>query len=224
MRALLFKIGSFKIVTALFVVLLATGCATKQAYDYTAYKQIRPRSILVLPPVNNSPDVQATYSVLSQATHPLAEAGYYVFPVTLVDETFKNNGLSTPADIHAVAPKKLQEIFGADAALYITITQYGSSYTVLSSAAIVAANAKLLDLKTGTLLWQGSARASNDENRNQNNGGLAGLLIAAIVNQIANQVTDASHSVAGITNQRLLSAGHPNGILYGPRSPKYQTD
>ena len=220
MRAL-----SFEIIAALCITLFATGCATKQAaHDYTAYKQIRPRSILVLPPVNNSPDVKATYSVLSHATRPLAEAGYYIFPVTLVDETFKNNGLNTPADIHAVAPKKLQEIFGADAALYITVTQYGSSYTVLNSAATVAAEAKLLDLKTGTLLWQGSARASNDENRNQNNGGLAGLLISAIVNQIANQVTDASHSVAGITNQRLLSAGQPNGILYGPRSPKYQTD
>ena len=27
-----------------------------------------------------------------------------------------------------------------------------------------------------------------------------------------------------ITASRLLSAGRPNGILYGPRSPKYQKD
>ena len=66
-----------------------------QAYDYTAYKQSRPRSILVLPPLNESPEVAASHSMLSQVTMPLAEAGYYVLPVALVDETFKQNGMST---------------------------------------------------------------------------------------------------------------------------------
>ena len=45
-----------------------------------------PTSIVVLPPVNTSPDVKATYSMLAQVTHPLAEAGYYVLPVALVDD------------------------------------------------------------------------------------------------------------------------------------------
>ncbi|CAK0765761.1 putative lipoprotein NMB1124/NMB1162 [Gammaproteobacteria bacterium] len=212
-----------KLLVMLFVAIFATGCATNQPYDYSAYKQIRPHSILILPPINDSPDVNATYSVFAQMTHPLAEAGYYVFPVTLVDETFKQNGLTTPADIHAVAPRKLQEIFGADAALYVTITRYGTSYMIISSAAIVAANAKLVDLKTGKLLWQGSASASSEEGQN-NSGGLAAILISAIIKQIASSVFDASHNVAGLTSERLLSAGHPNGILYGPRSPLYGKD
>ena len=50
--------------------------------------------------MNNSPDVNATNSMMSQATVPLAESGYYVFPVTLVNETFRHNGLTTPSDIH----------------------------------------------------------------------------------------------------------------------------
>lgn len=207
----------------LFVAIFFTGCATPQPYDYSAYKEIRPHSILMLPPINNAPDVTATYSMFSQMTYPLAEAGYYVFPATLVDETFKQNGLTTPADIHSVAPTKLQEIFGADAALYVTITSYGSTYMVISSATIVSANAKLVDLKTGKLLWQGSASASSDEGRG-NSGGLAAVLISAIVKQIASTVFDAGHNVAGITSQRLLSAGHPFGILYGPRSPNYGKD
>src|SRR5690606_32256854 len=147
---------------------------------------------------------------------PLAEAGYYVLPVTLVAETFKQNGLNSPAEIHAVAPAKLKEIFGADAGLYVTINKYGSSYMVFNSAAVVSADAKLVDLRTGSILWTGSATATNDNNSG-NQGGLAGLLVAAIVKQIMNNVTDASHVVAGMASNQLLTAGRPNGILYGPR-------
>ena len=95
--------------------LLMTGCATRQPYDYTAFKESKPRSIVVLPPLNNTPEVQASYSVLSYATLPLAESGYYVMPVTLVAETFKENGMTQPADMHATPAAKLREIFGADA-------------------------------------------------------------------------------------------------------------
>ena len=83
--------------------------------------------------------------MLSQATVPLAESGYYVLPVALVEETFRQNGLTVPADIHAVPVAKLREIFGADAALYVTVTEYGSKYQVISSVTRVAANARLVD-------------------------------------------------------------------------------
>jgi len=205
------------------IALMFTGCATRQPMDYAAFKEARPKSILVLPPVNNSPDVNGSLSVLSHMTQPLAEAGYYVLPVTLMAETFKQNGLSSPAEIHGVSTAKLQEIFGADAALYVTIHKYGSTYVVFNSVAEVSATARLVDLKTGTLLWSGTATANNDQNNNQG-GGLAGLLVAAIVKQILNNVTDASHVVAGMASQQLLAAGQPNGILYGPRSPSYGKD
>jgi hypothetical protein len=205
---------------------LLAACAAppRPSYDYAAFKASQPKSILVLPPVNNSPDINATWGVWAQATYPLAESGYYVLPVTLVAETFKQNGLSNANDIHAVAPAKLQAIFGADAALYITITRYGSTYTVFDSATVVAANAKLVDLKTGQLLWAGAASASNAENNNNGGGGLVGVLITAVVKQIINSVSDASYPVAGVASQRLLFAGRPAGLLYGPRSPKYGSD
>ncbi|AXT48986.1 DUF799 domain-containing protein [Chromobacterium rhizoryzae] len=208
----------------LAIAALATGCATPKPYDYTAYKQSRPRSILVLPPLNESPEVAASLSMLSQVTMPLAEAGYYVLPVTLVEETFKQNGMSTASDIHGVAPAKLKDIFGADAALYVTVSKYGTSYSVISSDTIVSASAKMVDLKTGAVLWTGSALASNNEGNNNNSGGLVGILVTAALKQIINTATDASHDVAGITSQRLFSTGYNGGLLYGPYSPKYGTD
>jgi hypothetical protein len=204
---------------------LLAACATPpQPFDYSAYKASRPASILVLPPLNNSTDINATASVLAQVTQPLAESGYYVLPVTLMTETFKNNGLTVAADIHDVAPAKLRQIFGADAALYIGISRYGASYTVFDSAAIVSAHARLVDLRSGQVLWSGSASASSAEQNNNSQGGLVGLLVTAIVTQVLNNLTDKSHQVAGVATGRLLSARPPNGLLYGPRSPKFGTD
>jgi hypothetical protein len=206
------------------VLALLGGCATShKAYDYTAFREARPASILVLPPVNESPDIKATHSMLAHATAPLAESGYYVFPVTLVDETFKHNGLTAPADIHEVAPAKLREIFGADAALYISVKQYGTSYKVIASETRVTAEARLVDLRTGNQLWHGAATASSAEGDN-NSGGLAGMLIKAVVRQIIETIVEQGHVIAGQTSSRLLSAGMPNGILHGPRSPQYQKD
>lgn len=90
-----------KLTGALLALALLGGCAAPKTIDYTAYKQARPKSILVLPPINESPEVQASYSLVSQVTYPLAEAGYYVLPIALVDETFRQNGLTTANDIQA---------------------------------------------------------------------------------------------------------------------------
>ncbi|WP_339544538.1 DUF799 domain-containing protein [Pseudomonas sp. RA_35y_Pfl2_P32] len=217
-------VRSVKLLAGALALALLGGCVSPKTVDYSAYKQSRPKSILVLPPLNDSPDVKATYSMLSQVTFPLAEAGYYVLPIALVDETFRQNGLTTPADIHQAPANKLQEIFGADAALYITVTEYGTSYMLIASDTVVTASAKLVDLRTGTTLWTGTARASSEESGGGGGGGLVGMLITAAVKQIVNSSTDAGHPVAGITSVRLLSAGQPAGLLYGPRSPKYGTD
>lgn len=201
---------------------LLAGCANQQQpYDYTAFKESKPASIVILPPVNKSPDVKATYSVLSQLTYPLAEAGYYVLPVALVDETFKENGLLTPDEMQAAPPAKLREIFGADAAMYVEVSRYGSTYAIISSETVVTATAKLVDLRSGKLLWQGAASASTAEQQQNSGGSLIGLLITAAINQIANSISDKGHEIAGITSLRLLSAGRPNGILVGPHSPSY---
>ena len=207
------------------VALLATlcACATPKPYDYTAFRQNRPVSMLVLPPLNDTPDVKATYGVLAQVTLPLAESGYYVVPVTLMDETFRQNGLNNAAEIQDVSAQKLREIFGADAAVYVRVKGYGTSYAVLSSETRVTVEARILDLRSGELLWQGSATASSAESQGNNQGGLIGLLVQAVVNQIGGTVSDASFRYAGIASQRLLGS-RKNGVLYGPRSPNYLKD
>ncbi|MBD2781902.1 DUF799 domain-containing protein [Xenorhabdus szentirmaii] len=214
----------FSGVMSALLLLLLTGCVQHKPHDYSALRESNPKSILVLPAVNKSVEVQASGSLLSQVTYPLAESGYYVYPVAVVDETFRQNGMTEAQDIHNLSYKKLHDIFGADAALYLDITQYGTQYLVINSETRVSATARLVDLRTGKPLWSGTATASTAENNNYSSGGLVGMLVSAAVSQIANTVMDKGHEIAGITSHRLLSAGGDGRLLYGPRSELYRKE
>lgn len=212
------SLAALKTVALLAGLAILAGCAAPKAYDYSAFLESKPASILVLPPVNQSPDVKASYSFYSQVTLPLSEAGYYVMPVAVVDETFKQNGLMNAEEIRQASPQKLREIFGADSVLYLDVTEYGSSYKIISSEVAVTATAKLVDLRNGKLLWEGTARASSAEQQQNNSGGLVGMLVVALIDQVVNTLSDRGHEIAGITSFRLLSSNLNNGILPGPRA------
>ena len=166
---------SFIVVGAM--ALLSACVSLPPAHDYSAFKAANPASVIILPPINNTPEVIAPYSVMTQMATPIAESGFYVFPVAMVNQTFNNNGLTVASDIHAVAPTKLKEIFGADAALYVSIEDYGTSYVVISSETRVTVTASLVDLASGQMLWTGTANASSAEQQNANSGGLVGMLV-----------------------------------------------
>ena len=201
---------------------LMGGCATKAPpYDYSAFRAAKPTTLLVMPPVNESPDVKATPGAWSHATRPLAEAGYYVLPLTLVDETLRQNGIQTAADAQQIPHLKLREVFGADAVVYIKVARYGTTYKIIDSETRVDVEGRIVDLRTGQELWAGKAFASSAEQSQQSQGGLVGLLVTAIVKQIVSTATDASYNFAGMAQARLLGAPRYNGILPGPRSPQY---
>lgn len=214
----------FKLSVVLLVSLVMFGCANTKvsSFNYAEFRQADPLSILVLPPINNTTEVLAPYSVMAQVIAPISEAGFYTLPVALVEQTFRNNGLTVANDIHALPKEKLHEIFGADTALYLDIHEYGTSYIIISSDTVVSISARLVDLKTGNVLWQKSATASSAETRSNNNsGGLIGMLVIAAVNQIVETVSDSGFNIAAISANRLLSKDSINGLLPGPRSREY---
>ena len=200
--------------------LLLAGCVTPQSHDYTAYRAHFPRSILVLPPLNESTDIHATYSCLSTVTMPLAEHGYYVFPVAVVDQLFKENGMPTPGEMHQAPLNKIREIIGADAVLYITIKKYGSSYQVINSATVVDAEARLVDTVSGTVLWAGKVAAQ--ENSSGGTGSIIGELVAALLTQIISESTDHARQVCRVANAQFGTKS--DGLLFGPYHPGFGTN
>ena len=201
--------------------LVLAGCATTTPYDYSNLRAHPPRAIVVLPPTNSSPDVKATYGYLSAVTLPLAEKGYYVFPVEVVDGFMKENGLPSANEMQAVPLTKVQEVFGADAVLYLNVSQYGTRYEILDSVTEVSATAKLVDVRTGLVLWDGNVKLAQSANAGAGSGNPLAYLIAAAVNALVNQIiansTDRAHEVSKLANVQLFF-DKDKGLLDGPYS------
>lgn len=202
--------------------LLLAGCATTpKGFDYSAYRQHPPRSILVLPPTNDSVAVKAPYVYLSTITRPLAEAGYYVFPVAVIDAFMKENGLTNPTDMQAAPLNKIAEFIGPDAVLYTHINEWGQKYHVLSSDTTVDITARLVDTASGATLWTGKERLVQGANSGQSS--LLAMAIVALVDQIANTVGDRTHEVAAAANTQMIDNKH-TGLPLGPYNPDHVTD
>ena len=197
------------------------GCAAVPDKDYSAFRANMPRSILVLPPVNESIEAEASYSYLTVASEAIGEQGYYVYPVAVIDEFMKDNGLPDPEDMHAVPLAKIEEIIGPDAVLYITLEEFGQKFELLTSTTRVRARASLVDVDTGQELW------NNDVNHAvgsaSTGGGLLGEVLNAAINQIGNTLNDKVHDAARLAHRQLV-ATPGQGLLYGPRHPAFGTE
>jgi hypothetical protein len=196
------------------------ACQTVQPYDYTNFRAHPPRSILVLPPLNESTHVEATYGYLSTVTYPVAERGYYVFPVEVVDRFLQDNGMPTAGEMHQVPLGRVFEITGADAVMFITVEEYGSTYKVIDTSTVVKVHAKLVDTRTQLLLWEGHGVAV--QSASGGSGNILVKLIAAAVTQAINSSVDRAHGVSRLANANLFTAKSV-GLPYGPYSPQYNT-
>ena len=196
------------------VTLLTSACTTIPPYDYTAFERSKPRSIVVIPPNNNSIEVNAPYIYLSTLTRPLAEKGYYVFPVSVIDHFLKANGLPTPAEMNGIPLDKIRKYIGADAVLYISIEDWGQKFQVLQSVATVHANLRLVDVKTGELLWQSTAIAKKSSG--DAGGGIVGALVSAVATQVlASTIADQTLDLARQANNLAINS-QERGMLDGP--------
>ena len=208
--------------TVIAATTLLGACATTNVPEedqYVLFRELMPHSILVLPPVNESVDVNAPYSWVTTATMPIAEQGFYVFPVAIIDEFMKENGLPNPEDMHAAPLDKLGEIFGADAVLYVTLTEFGQKFELLSSTTRVNAVAQLVDIGSGRVIWDGQLNYAESGNNNSQ-GGLLGALVSAAITQIGETVNDSSHDASRLANLQLFRNTR-KGLLKGPLHPEF---
>lgn len=214
----------FLIFLSFLTLFLFSGCAPKEpnVYDYSNFLQSRPKSILVVMPKNDSLEPKAATAILTNAILPLSEAGYYVFPVTLVNETFKSNGIFSGEDIAHIPLNKLREIYSADSVLFIDVKDYGSRYVLLDSQITIEIYVKLVDLNNGNLLWDRSEKITQSASNGNNN--IIGMLITAMVAQVVNNITDNSYNVAKTTDYITFSTDCYKCILHGHRSPNFGKD
>ena len=202
--------------TILIIILLSiigTGCATLPSKDYTAFNAANIRSILVVPVVNNSVDVTAPDYFLSSISIPVAEHGYYVFPVNLIKRTLEDDGLSDANLVHAASTTKLCELFGADAALYIVIEKWDAKYMILATTVTVELTYVLKSGVSGEVLWEDKQTRTYSPQSSSSGHPLVDLvsmLINAAMAKALPNYMPLAHQANNIAFQ-YPGAGFPNG-------------
>jgi hypothetical protein len=194
------------------------GCAKPQPeFDFTEFNKTPPRSILVVPIANKSLDVDAPTYLLSTLTVPLAELGYYVFPVNTVKIVLEQEGLYEPEQVRKMEPARLAALFGADAVLYITINRWDAQYVVLSTTVTVEMDYAMTN-RDGAPIWKATKRMVYTP-QSQQNQGLVGMLVnAAMARAVPNYMPlarQANTQVFVVEPTRL-----PAGPYSGPAAAK----
>ena len=161
---------------------LLAGCAAQTPKDETsAFQLAAPSSILVLPVVNESVDVDAPNYFLSTISVPLAEKGYYVFPVHTVKTVLEGEGLYDANLVHSADPVQLSDMFGADAILYVTINEWEAQYIVISTTVTVSFTYRILSSQTGEELWTANKTMTYTPDHSTSSGNpMADLLVMAL--------------------------------------------
>jgi len=193
------------------------ACATvpETPPDFAALRAEAPRSILVVPALNNTVDVRAADFFVSTISRPFAERGYYVFPAHMVKRLLDDDGLSDAGLVHQADSRKLGKIFGCDSVLYVVIQRWDSKYVVLATTTTVKFDYVLKSCKTGAILWSNTQEmAYSPQAQNNSANPLAGLIAQAI---IAAMEKGAPNFMPLTIQANALAAASPGkGLPTGP--------
>jgi hypothetical protein len=207
-------------VFVLLALLAAPGCAPKKHYG--AYYAHEPRSILVVPPLNETTALEAQAVYMTTVSRPLAERGFYVFPAFLTEALLRDLGLPEAGLVHQLPLERFHELFGADAVLFVTIHDWSNKYIIVQASTVVEVSFTLKDTRTGTLLWeskQSAVRSSGD-----GGGNPIGMLIAAAIMYAVNEITETDYRpLAQQANAQAFNL-RGTGLPAGPYHPDFGKD
>lgn len=193
-----------------------SGCATKPPIekDMSAFRAASPRSILVVPAVNRSLDVDAPNYMLSALSLPLAEKGYYVFPVNTTKVVLQQEGFYEGEQIRQQPTQSLANLFGADSVLYVTINRWDAQYAVIAATVTVEFDYRLV-YKDGTEIWSAQQKLTySPQNTNAGASPLANLIAAVITAAVTRAAPNYMPLTRQANNQVLLVG--PNALPDGP--------
>ena len=198
----------------LFILLIPISLSACATADYTQLELERPVRILVIPPDNRTPELMGTYTFLSTISKPLAEKGYYVYPVDVVDQYFKANGVSIAQEMNEVSIEKLNQIFSPDAILYTQLDYFGQKFAILSSFGLIQGEMSLISAKTSKLLWKQKINFS--EQQQNSSGNLFADAIGAVFTQAIAGISDVKFFNLSSSANAIAINSQGTGLLPGP--------
>lgn len=112
----------------LLLVLMVSACGsttslTRQSLYPGMYEE-RPVTLLVMPPINNTANVEAKELLYTSISRPLIEAGYYVIPPALAMDVLRQES-AYDAELFLDRPlRQFHDFFGADAVVFSIIEDW----------------------------------------------------------------------------------------------------
>ncbi len=206
---------------AVMLSLLLGACAALEPKPNPAldtFRSVAPRSILVVPVVNESLEIDAGNYLLTTLPVLLAERGFYVFPVNTVKMVLEQEGFYEAAQVHQQPPEVLAGLFGADAILYLTIKRWDARYVVLSTTVTVQLEYRMV-AADGTEIWREErTKQYSPQNERQTGQSSGSALIAAIIGAAVARAAPNYLPLARDANREALTVGR-NAVPPGPYQP-----
>ena len=209
------------LLSLLVFIITLTGCGptyTTKGLEFPKMYDQQPRSILILPPMNESTDAEAKDYYMTTTEMPFALMGYYTFPVEMVSDIMKQEGIYDTELLYNMPLDKFYEYFGADTVLFTNIKKWDVSYMVLASSLTVSIEAKIVSTKTSEELWKYTGTVVVDLSGGDTGAGIAGLIAKAVIAAI-NTATADYVKYAHQANQRIIST-----LPAGPYSEQHLKD
>lgn len=158
--------------------ILLTSCGTtSKVTKSTAYKGMyneQPLTILLMPPINRSTNVESKEYFHSTLNVPLANAGFYVVPPFLSMDILKKES-AYDSEMFLNAPlQKFQEVFGADLAVFTIINKWDKSS--LGSNVKVQVEYIIKSTKTNETLYTRKGEVNYDTSVSTGAAGVFGLV------------------------------------------------
>ena len=206
------------IISCLFVLSLASCSAPKVAKS-VAYPQMYEQeslTVLLMPPINRTTNVEAKEYFHTTLNVPLANAGYYVIPPFLSMEILKKESAYDAELFLDSSLKPFGEIFGADLAVFTVINKWDKS----SIGATVKVEVEYIVKSTMTneVLYNRKGEVIYDASVSTGAGGVLGFvadLAISALNTAATKYVDVAKACNAYTFQDLPT---------GKYNPKFKLD
>jgi hypothetical protein len=209
-----------RLLTIIGAAMLAYGCATTVPITKSeAYKGLydeKPITVLIMPPINRSTNVEAKEYFHSTLHTPMADAGYYVIPTFMSMEILKRES-AYDAELFIDAPlQKFGEVFGADLAVFTIIHRWDKSG--LAAKIYVEVEYIIKSTKTNQTVF---SRRGNVYYNTAVSSGTGGLL-GAVIDITASAINTAATKYINVA--RDCNAYTLKDIPTGKYSPTYLMD
>jgi hypothetical protein len=200
------------------VMIFLSSCTTTEPISKSvAYKGIyneKPVTILLMPPINRSTNVEAKEYFHSTLNIPIVDAGYYVIPPFLSMEILKKES-AYDAELFLNTPlNKFGEVFGADLALFTIIHKWDKSG--LMAKIYVEVEYIFKSVKTNEIVYSRKGNIIYDASVNTGAGGGIGLIanmVVSAINTAATKYVDVARKCNSYTFKDLPTGKY--GTTYG---------